>query len=291
MCFADDLQLPMDCEALLYLPGWQQFLHGWLEASVVFCFIKVLKGVGRLSRPPTMNYAAQIVMAINAVHTLGFIHRDLKPENIALDHRGKIKLLDFGLARSHPAGNQSAMSTVGTPHYMAPEMVLGAPYTRSVDWWSLGMLILDCMEPALSVAPFTTEEMRAVGEGARKHLKEKFKQYVECLQKALVGDDEDATDFVRKLLVHPRKRLDVYGIMKHAFFSPLELGFHGPEGQEMWSDKEVLDMDDLYRPTVDGPDDISLVGCADDPTFEPFPTKAPCSQPKLRVGRYSVMTR
>jgi serine/threonine protein kinase len=92
---------------------------------------------------------AQILNAVQYLHTNGIVHRDLKPENILFDAKGsnKIKISDFGLAKMF--SSKAAMSTLcGTPQYVAPEIVMssqgranGKGYSKSVDMWSIGVIL------------------------------------------------------------------------------------------------------------------------------------------------------
>lgn len=68
-------------------------------------------------------YAAEILVALKALHEEGVIHRDLKPHNIMIDHEGHIKLIDFGLSRIGESSERNANSIVGTPNYIAPEIL------------------------------------------------------------------------------------------------------------------------------------------------------------------------
>jgi serine/threonine protein kinase len=77
-------------------------------------------------------------------HALDIIHRDLKPENILLDRHGHVVLTDFGFAKEN-VSTDSATSFCGTIAYMAPEMIQGKRYGKSVDWWSFGVLIFDML--------------------------------------------------------------------------------------------------------------------------------------------------
>lgn len=64
-------------------------------------------------------YMAEMTLALNALHTLGFVHRDIKPENILLDRFGHLKLADFGSAAVlNKDGNVVSFSPVGTPEYV-----------------------------------------------------------------------------------------------------------------------------------------------------------------------------
>lgn len=86
-------------------------------------------------------YIAEISLALNYLHQLGFIYRDLKPENVLFDADGHIKLTDFGLSKE--LKNSTTSTFCGTFEYLAPEVVKGIPYTYKVDWWMLGILIFE----------------------------------------------------------------------------------------------------------------------------------------------------
>lgn len=74
-----------------------------------------------------------------------FISSDLKPENILIDYNGHIALCDFGLCKLNMTENERTNTFCGTPEYLAPELLLGQGYTKSVDWWTLGVLLYEMM--------------------------------------------------------------------------------------------------------------------------------------------------
>jgi serine/threonine protein kinase len=78
-----------------------------------------------------MRIALQVARAVGYIHTRKIIHRDIKPENIHVDPSGKVKLMDFGIAKPQGEALTRAGFTLGTPYYMAPEQVLGQPLTPS----------------------------------------------------------------------------------------------------------------------------------------------------------------
>jgi len=92
-------------------------------------------------------YSAQVSFALEACHTQDYIYRDLKLNNILLLPDGNLKLTDFGFAK-HLAGNEKTTTYCGTPHAMAPELVLRQPYDRTVDWWALGIMVYEMMTGA-----------------------------------------------------------------------------------------------------------------------------------------------
>lgn len=84
-------------------------------------------------------YTAQIILALNFQHTKDIIYQDLKPANQLLETNGYIKLTDFGAAK-YSYQTKKYRTFIGTLDYIAPEVLKRQPYTKSVDWWSLGIL-------------------------------------------------------------------------------------------------------------------------------------------------------
>ena len=113
----------------------------------------VLKRVGRLPTPRLTHIFRQILEGLKAAHDQGVIHRDLKPQNIMLDPSDNVFVTDFGLAKSlEQSGMTQTGAIVGTPYYMSPEQVKGAPIDHRSDIYSLGVILYEMSTGRL---PFT----------------------------------------------------------------------------------------------------------------------------------------
>ena len=102
-----------------------------------------------LKRNKAKFYAAEIVIALKSLHDSGIIYRDLKPNNILLDQDGHIKLIDFGLSKFINNGREGTTSVVGTPNYIAPEILLKKTHTNMIDWWSFGIIVYEMLSGTL----------------------------------------------------------------------------------------------------------------------------------------------
>ncbi|HVS28236.1 MAG TPA: serine/threonine-protein kinase [Solirubrobacteraceae bacterium] len=96
--------------------------------------------------PEPAELARQLLEALGYIHAAGIVHRDVKPSNVLLDRNGTVRLSDFGIA--HPSGATRLTQTgqvLGTPRYIAPEVLAGQPSTPRSDLYSCGVLLQECL--------------------------------------------------------------------------------------------------------------------------------------------------
>ena len=96
-----------------------------------------------------LNWFTQISLALKHCHDRKILHRDLKSQNIFLTAKSYVKLGDFGISKILEKTQDKAMTLVGTPYYLSPELIQKKPYSFDADIWSLGVLLYEmcCLKP------------------------------------------------------------------------------------------------------------------------------------------------
>lgn len=160
----------------------------------------------------TAFYIAEMALALYHLHAnVGVVYRDLKPENCMLDADGHLVLTDFGLSKVAEDG-ATCNTLLGTPEYMAPEVLSGKEYDYAVDWWSLGAV---CYDLLTGNPPFTGNNHQKIVEKITKS-KLSLPYYLSA----------DAKDLLTRLLrKDPKKRLGFRNfevIKKHRFFRKID---------------------------------------------------------------------
>ncbi|XP_015733733.1 citron Rho-interacting kinase isoform X2 [Coturnix japonica] len=164
-------------------------------------------------------YLAELVLAIHSVHQMGYVHRDIKPENVLIDRTGHIKLVDFGSAAKMTVNKMvNAKLPVGTPDYMAPEMLTAlsgdgkASYGPECDWWSLGVI---AYEMIYGRSPFTEGTSAKTFNNIMN-----FQRYLKFPEDVKVSSE--FLDLIQSLLCGQKERLGYEGLCCHPFFSKID---------------------------------------------------------------------
>lgn len=215
----------------------------WLYLVMEYCaggdLMTILMRDDILSEQQTRFYMSELAQAIKSVHNLKFVHRDLKPDNVLISNSGHVKLSDFGLAKGFASKEQDYInkyekekekikqggpvrksrtqykrdrklmfSTVGTPDYIAPEVFSQKGYGVEVDWWSLGVIMFECL---VGYPPFYAEQPL---QTCRKIVN--YKRTLKIPSEA--GLSREAKDILLKLICSARVRAGYKEIRKHPFF-------------------------------------------------------------------------
>ncbi|KLO11264.1 kinase-like protein [Schizopora paradoxa] len=216
-------------------------------------FRTLLNNSGVLKEEHARFYIGEMFAAVNELHRLGYIHRDLKPENFLVDGTGHVKLTDFGLATGalNPKLIESlkikldkvkdneivqrstlerrslyrsirnvdpryADSVVGSPDYMAPEVLRGKPYSYSVDYWSLGCILFEFLAGFPPFSGGTPDETWTNLKNWTKVLKRPEYDRPEDL---IFNLTDIAWDAITRLIAHASVRyVALNQVMGHPFF-------------------------------------------------------------------------
>jgi serine/threonine-protein kinase len=114
--------------------------------------------------PVAIDYARQILAALGFAHRHGVVHRDIKPHNVAVGPDGRIKVMDFGIARAGTSQMTETGSIIGTAQYLSPEQAKGAPVGPTSDIYSVGVVLYEMLTGSV---PFTGDTPLEI---AMKHL-------------------------------------------------------------------------------------------------------------------------
>lgn len=129
-----------------------QNIYFLLESLLGGELCDVLHSMKKFPESWTKFYSASVVFAFCHMHSRMIAYRDLKPENLVLDRRGYVKIVDFGLAKKVKDGK--TWTWCGTPDYLAPEIILNEGHDWAVDYWGLGVLLI---ELTTGEAPFADD--------------------------------------------------------------------------------------------------------------------------------------
>uniref|UniRef100_A0A803JX33 Protein kinase domain-containing protein n=1 Tax=Xenopus tropicalis TaxID=8364 RepID=A0A803JX33_XENTR len=198
---------------------------------------RIITNQGNLSMKTIKFYTAEMVIALQFLHSNGIIHRDLKPENILVDNDGHIKICDFGLAAEEMFAGKEISGLGGTPGYRAPEILSLEKYDAGVDWWSFGVIMY---EMATGRQPFIPSLVPAREFFEIKRTKLDFPSHM----------SQEMLDLLPKLLeMDKNKRLGVNGnIRGHPFY-----------GGVNWSELESRTMPTPFKPKIPPVDKLKVI--------------------------------
>ncbi|XP_029114113.1 rho-associated protein kinase 2 isoform X2 [Scleropages formosus] len=194
-------------------------------------------------------YTAEVVLALDAIHSMGFIHRDVKPDNMLLDCYGHLKLADFGTCmKMDSTGMVRCDTAVGTPDYISPEVLKSQGgdgyYGRECDWWSVGVFIFEML---VGETPFYADSLVGTYSKIMDHKNSlNFPDDVEI--------SKDAKDLICAFLTDREVRLGRSGveeIKRHPFFQNDQWTFDtirdtvAPVVPELTSDIDSSNFDEI----------------------------------------------
>ncbi|XP_059624828.1 probable serine/threonine protein kinase IRE [Cornus florida] len=247
----------------------------------------LLRNLGCLEEDMARVYIAELVLALEYLHSLSIIHRDLKPDNLLLGPDGHIKLTDFGLSKvglinstddlSGPAFSSSASfgderktaaqsslkreqrqkhSVVGTPDYLAPEILLGMGHGATADWWSTGVILYELL---VGIPPFNAEHPQQIFDNIMNR----------DIPWPKVPEEMsyEAHDLINKLLIeNPVQRLGATGareVKQHPFFKDMNWNTLARQKALFIPSAEALDTSYFMSRYIWNPEDEHVAGGSD----------------------------
>uniref|UniRef100_UPI003AAC726A serine/threonine-protein kinase PAK 4 isoform X1 n=1 Tax=Centroberyx gerrardi TaxID=166262 RepID=UPI003AAC726A len=163
----------------------------------------------RMNEEQIATVCLSVLKALSVLHTQGVIHRDIKSDSILLTHDGRVKLSDFGFCAQVSKEVQRRKSLVGTPYWMAPELISRLPYGPEVDIWSLGVMVIEMVD---GEPPYFNEPPLKAMKMIRDNLPPKLKN-LHKVSPLLKG-------FLDRMLVRdPTQRAAASELLKHPFLT------------------------------------------------------------------------
>jgi calcium/calmodulin-dependent protein kinase (CaM kinase) II len=162
---------------------------------------------GTFSEPEAASVFKALIAALLSCHRVGIAHRDIKPDNILFDSRNRLKLADFGSAEWFGANDRRTMTgIVGTPYYVAPEVLSGREYNEKVDVWSAGVILYIMLA---GVPPF-------YGDSAAETFEAVLRGNLRFPTRIFRSVSSEAKDLLRKMLCKDvSRRLSAEQALRH----------------------------------------------------------------------------
>ncbi|XP_051268233.1 serine/threonine-protein kinase N2 isoform X1 [Dicentrarchus labrax] len=222
-------------------------LHGCFQTADHVCFVMAYSPGGDLmthihssifTEKQTRFYSSCVLLGLEFLHQNKIVYRDLKLDNLLMDADGFVRIADFGLCKEGMGHGDRTSTFCGTPEFLAPEVLTDNNYTRSVDWWGLGVLIYEML---VGESPFPGDDEEEVFD-------------------SIVNDDvryprflsPESVSLIQKLLQkNPEMRLgggeeDASQIKRHKFFQSVD-----------WDALLAKKVKPPFLPVIRAPKDVS----------------------------------
>ncbi|CAD5234748.1 unnamed protein product [Bursaphelenchus xylophilus] len=191
-------------------------------------------------------YLAELVLALDAIHSFGYIHRDVKPDNMLISRSGHVKLADFGTCvKLNADGKIMCATAAGTPDYISPEVLNSqcseTVYGKEVDYWSVGIILYEML---VGEAPFYADSLMRTYQRIQNY--ETELSYPDDIGNQISNTTKD---LIRKLLSGADVRLGRNGateVKSHLFFQ-----------NSQWNFDTIKNAKPPYVPTLESDDDTS----------------------------------
>uniref|UniRef100_A0AAQ5Y7B9 protein kinase C n=1 Tax=Amphiprion ocellaris TaxID=80972 RepID=A0AAQ5Y7B9_AMPOC len=222
-------------------------LYGCFQTADHVCFVMAYSPGGDLmthihtsifTEKQTQFYSSCVLLGLEFLHQNKIVYRDLKLDNLLMDADGFVRIADFGLCKEGMGHGDRTSTFCGTPEFLAPEVLIDNNYTRSVDWWGLGVLIYEML---VGESPFPGDDEEEVFD-------------------SIVNDDvryprflsPESVSLIQKLLQkNPEMRLgageeDALEIKRHKFFQGID-----------WDALLAKKLKPPFLPVIRAPQDVS----------------------------------
>jgi serine/threonine protein kinase len=191
------------------------YYESYKHSTCLWIVVELMKGnltdlimdkAGEIPEALMAFISREVLVGLLHLHRQFRIHRDIKSDNILLSLDGSVKLGDFGYAAQLTAEQDKRTTVVGTPSWMAPELIIGSRYDEKVDIWSLGIVLLEMAEgepPNLRENPMKALYMTANGPPPSLSDKSRWSQEFNDFVTHCLTKDPQYRPGAEQLLSHP----------------------------------------------------------------------------------------
>lgn len=196
------------CHETYHYSGFMWISMEYMDGGCLTRVLEHMQGVRSYMSEGVIAFVLrEVLRGLRFMHGMKRLHRDIKSDNVLITGQGQIKLADFGFCVELTEERKKRTTCVGTPHWMAPELIRESEYDYKVDLWSVGILAIECAEwepPHLDEQP--VRAMLRITAQPPPTLNETGKW------------SREFNDFIARCLVHdPAKRATADELLAHAF--------------------------------------------------------------------------